>query len=303
MPRHVLLAFLLAPTVACGHSISAGETGPNGGPSDAGVLGSCRLPSEGDFRIEQPMNASEELFNELLPSELAVLYEAVGQYANGDVPVYQGPLDAIEYTSAIVGREDQAIDATRALASLKYEENLDRHVLLLFDTEERQMMRLFQAGNDRTRTYASSVSPYYSSWAIDATCPSCLVDLASVESGFEVDLTARGTYLDFEMSEMRVDVHGAFERIALDELTLEELLIVSSRYEFQDFKELVPRLEGDTYVFDVEGEVRTTDVDANGCYETVSYQLERFVRRDCLLDYGPRHLVRGEPRLRCPTAG
>jgi hypothetical protein len=65
----------------------------------------------------------------------------------------------------------------------------------------------------------------------------------------------------------------------------------------------VPRLEGDTYVFDVEGEVRTTDVDANGCYETVSYQLERFVRRDCLLDYGPRHLVRGEPRLRCPTAG
>ena len=47
----------------------------------------------------------------------------------------------------------------------------------------------------------------------------------------------------------------------------------------------------------------STPVDANGCYESVTYELEWFVRRDCLLDYGPRNLVRGEPRLVCPSGG
>jgi hypothetical protein len=304
MRQTLLLAFLLVASPGCEHTASVGETGPSGGEL-------CRLPSEDDFRIENPVNASEELFNELLPSQLAALYEGVGQYANGDVPVYQGRLDAIEYESAIVGREDETIDATRALASLKYQENLDRaptplgYVLLLFAPEERKMMSLFQSGPDRSVTYASGVSPFYSSGGTGATCTNCLLDLASVESGFDVDLTARGTYGDFEMSEMRVDVHGELERIPTEELTLDDLLVVSSRYEFPVFLRLdPPRLEGSTHVFDVQGDVRTsTPVDAEGCEEIVSYDIEWYVRRDCLLDYGPRNLVRGEPRLRCPTGG
>lgn len=150
-------------------------------------------------------------------------------------------------------------------------------------------------------TDVSTIASCYSSGGITTRCSDCLTTLALVKDGFEIDLSLQGTYLD--ESALELDITGAFERIPTEALTLEDLLTVNSTTDTPDFGERAQlRVEGALFIFDRRGTDRTEATeDSSGCYQTIDYRLEWFVRRDCLKAYGVRNLISEEPRTVCPS--
>ncbi len=260
----------------------------------------CSIPDEEDLRINDPQSAAEELFNEVLPSHLDRLYEAVGQFADGHQRVFAGSVDIIEHRSNIVGQDDLVMRSDDAVASL----NPDRGegVLTIFDPVSSQMMRIDQHGSGGSSVSVCTVGGFRGTWGLTATCSNCLVHLPTVSDSLQADLTARGRYGDSEGSEMRIDVKADLKAIPLDELSMSDVLTLNETASSPLLYQPDPTLQGEYYIFEVEGEARASDeVDEDGCWEEVEYQVEWFVHKDCLLDYGVRNLVRGEPHRACPT--
>lgn len=264
---------------------------------------SCQLPTDAAFRIAEPSTPAEELFNQLLESELAKLYTLIGRYMNGEVPVFQGPLRAIESKAGVL---EKSIDSQRVVAVVHSREKVDEFTapnreMLVFDNASESMLRFYQYSAVGSPTAVSTLASFYSSGGMTVMCSNCLPVLALVKDNFEMALSLQGKYLD--ESALELEITGAFDRIPADALTLDDLLTVNSTAESPDFgKRAQLRDEADVFVFDRRGTQRTEAAkDSDGCYQTVDYRLEWFVRKDCLKAYGLRNLVSETPRTVCPS--
>lgn len=282
------------------------ETGGAAGtPVKPGDERTCRAPREEDFRIAQPADEAEMLFNELLPSHLEQLHQAVGRYANGQVKILKGSVDILEHRSVVVGEQDRSILSANAIASLLYDSGHAENspagmALLIFDPLTRQMLRMTQTSSGGSVSVCG-VSGLYSTCGTTTRCSNC-VDLTTVSDTLSVHLTSLGTYGDSEQSERRIDIVAELRVVPLAERSMDDILVVNSRIGSPLLPLRAPTLEHDTYVFEVEGQVRTSEsADEDGCWQAVTYEAEWFVHKDCLLNYGVRNFALGEPFLDCPS--
>jgi hypothetical protein len=303
-------------------SAAAGSSATGGVPTsaDAGSgTANCRLPNAQDLALDHPLSKSEALFNEVLDEQLERLYEAIGQYASGQTPLFHGRLRGLEDRTA-TGSSDGIVtmNTTRAVATLQYDKGIVNspvtagHVLTAFDPDARRVVHLLQTSSAPIRTYVSTINDFFGGVAVGATCSNCLLELAGAPDEISFDLSAHGEYLNADNTPMQVDLVGNFSRVPVDAITLEDILIVTSVYrpttEYRSptdrlpFLNAKPRIDGAYVVFDMNGSAGSGR-DANGCSLTTYYDIEWFVRESCLLDYGVRNLVIDESPANCSQDG
>jgi hypothetical protein len=326
-------ALVLVTAFGCGNAVSipnaddgpatAGSSATAGAPTTSAGGGSgnanCRLPNAQDLALDNPLSESEALFNAELAKQLERLYEAIGQYASGETPLFHGQLRGLEdSTAAGCCGEILTMNTTRAVATLSYEMGIVNspvwagHVLSAFDPDARRVVHLLQTSSTPSLTYVSGISSFLTGVWVQPTCSNCLLELARAQDEISFDLSAHGDYGEPDKIPMQVDLAGHFARVPADAITLEDILIVASVYrptvEYRSprdglpFIDAQPRRDGDYVVFDMNGSAGG-GWDANGCSLTKYYTIEWFVRESCLLDYGVRNLVIDDSPPNCSQDG
>lgn len=268
---------------------SGGIDGMGGSPSEPTEEDDCQLPDEDNLRIEDPENENEVLFNEVLSSDLRLLYQAVGKFASGDSKVLKGTASILDVRGEMSGTEDLSLESSHAVASFGYEGDTPYSspyglVLHVFEPSTSQLVRMVQ--NEAT-TSVCGVDFFYGDCVLPGTCSNCLPPLESVSDSLSLSFAALGRYGSDQDPGMRIDVAIEMQVVPPDQLTMDDLLILNSTIR-SPLQMRQPELEGDTYLFEVGGSLPTSNVDEDGCKEWVDYEAEWFVRRDCLLDYGVR---------------
>lgn len=288
-------------TVSEADGSSDGIEGAGSDQSEPTQEDECQLPREDDLRLEAPESEEDVLFNEVLHADLPLLYQAVGKFASGDSKVLKGTASVLDVRGDMAAADNLVLESNRAVASFGYEADTPYSspyglVLTLFEPSTNQMVRMVE--NEPT-TAVCGVDFFYGGCVLPGTCSNCLPALESVTDSLSLNFTAGDRYGSDEHPGMRIDVAIDMQIVPPDQLTMDDILILNSTIQ-SPLQMMQPVLEGDTYLFEVSDSLTTSKVDGDGCKERVKYEVEWFVRRDCLQDYGIREFKIVDRSPYCP---